>query len=42
MRAVMVCSKCHRRYEDDHLFCPHDGERLVAVLDIKRIRSKRS
>jgi eukaryotic-like serine/threonine-protein kinase len=36
----MVCSKCHRRYEDDHLFCPHDGERLVATVDIKRIRSK--
>jgi serine/threonine protein kinase len=36
----MICPRCHRRYEGDHLFCPHDGERLVAVLDIKRIRSK--
>src|SRR3954468_12149465 len=36
----MFCPRCHRRYEDDHLFCPHDGERLVAALDIKRIRSK--
>src|SRR5512138_1540945 len=38
--AAMHCPKCHRRYQDDHLFCPHDGERLVKVLDIKRIRSK--
>lgn len=36
----MHCPKCHRRYEDDHAFCPHDGERLVKSLDIKRIRSK--
>jgi len=36
----MLCPKCHRRYEDDHLFCPHDGERLVAALDIKRIKSQ--
>jgi serine/threonine protein kinase len=36
----MVCPKCHRLYVDDHRFCPHDGERLVGGLDIKRIRSK--
>jgi eukaryotic-like serine/threonine-protein kinase len=36
----MHCPKCHRRYEDDHAFCPHDGERLVASIDVKRIRSK--
>jgi len=36
----MICPRCHRRYEDDALFCPHDGERLVGALDIKRIRTK--
>jgi serine/threonine protein kinase len=36
----MICPRCHRRYEGDHLFCPHDGEHLVAALDIKRIRTK--
>ncbi len=28
-----------RRYADDHRFCPHDGEKLVASHDIRRIRS---
>lgn len=37
---MLFCPKCHRRYEDDHLFCPHDGERLVGAIDIKRVRSK--
>src|SRR5262245_22863024 len=36
----MICPRCHRRYEDDHMFCPHDGERLVTVIDIKRVKSK--
>ena len=36
----MLCPRCHRRYEGDHLYCPHDGEQLVSKLDIKRIRSK--
>jgi serine/threonine-protein kinase len=37
----MICPRCHRRYEEDGvLFCPHDGERLAAAIDIKRIRSK--
>ncbi len=36
----MICARCHRRYEGEHLFCPHDGEKLVEALDIKRIRSK--
>jgi serine/threonine-protein kinase len=36
----MLCPRCHRRYEGDHLFCPHDGERLVAQLDIKRLRAQ--
>jgi len=35
----MICPRCHRRPEDEALFCPHDGERLVDALDIKRIRS---
>lgn len=37
---AMICTKCHRRFSGDHQFCPHDGERLAATLDIKRIRSK--
>ncbi len=36
----MICPRCHRRYEEEHLFCPHDGERLVAALDVKRVRAK--
>jgi serine/threonine protein kinase len=36
----MICPRCHRRYEGEQLFCPHDGERLVAAIDIKRIRAK--
>jgi serine/threonine-protein kinase len=37
----MICARCHRRFHDDeHLFCPFDGERLVKQLDVKRIRSK--
>ncbi|WP_437953251.1 serine/threonine-protein kinase [Sorangium sp. So ce296] len=36
----MLCPRCHRRYADDHRFCPHDGERLVQSLDIRRIRAK--
>jgi eukaryotic-like serine/threonine-protein kinase len=36
----MICPRCHRRYEGEQLFCPHDGERLVAAVDIKRIRAK--
>jgi serine/threonine-protein kinase len=36
----MICPRCHRRYWDDHRFCPHDGEALVAALDIRRLRAK--
>ncbi len=36
----MLCPRCHRRYADDHRFCPHDGEKLVASHDIRRIRSQ--
>jgi serine/threonine protein kinase len=36
----MLCPRCHRRYEDDHAFCPHDGERLAPGADIRRIRSQ--
>ncbi|WP_437676382.1 serine/threonine-protein kinase [Sorangium sp. So ce131] len=36
----MLCPRCHRRYADDHRFCPHDGEKLVQALDIRRIRSQ--
>ncbi|WP_437813406.1 serine/threonine-protein kinase [Sorangium sp. So ce1078] len=36
----MLCPRCHRRYADDHRFCPHDGEKLVQSLDIRRIRAK--
>ncbi|MGK4008237.1 serine/threonine-protein kinase [Sorangium sp. So ce1036] len=36
----MLCPRCHRRYADDHRFCPHDGEKLVGALDIRRIRSQ--
>jgi serine/threonine-protein kinase len=36
----MICPRCHLRYDADHLFCGRDGERLVEVVDIKRIRSK--
>jgi len=36
----MICARCHRRFQDDHLFCPHDGEQLVSAIDIRRVRSK--
>ncbi|WP_437655087.1 serine/threonine-protein kinase [Sorangium sp. So ce1182] len=36
----MLCPRCHRRYADDHRFCPHDGEKLVKSLDIRRLRSQ--
>lgn len=36
----MICTKCHRRFSGDHQFCSHDGEKLAAHIDIKRIRSK--
>ncbi len=36
----MLCPRCHRRYAEDHRFCPHDGEKLVQSLDIRRIRSR--
>jgi serine/threonine-protein kinase len=36
----MFCPRCFRRYKDDHLFCPHDGMKLSAGPDIKRIKSK--
>jgi eukaryotic-like serine/threonine-protein kinase len=36
----MFCPRCHRRYTSDHLFCPHDGEKLVGALDFRRIRSQ--
>lgn len=36
----MFCERCHRRYEEDHLFCPHDGARLVDSANAKRFRSK--
>jgi serine/threonine-protein kinase len=36
----MICPRCHRRYDGDHQFCPHDGERLVEGIDVKRIRAK--
>lgn len=29
----MFCERCHRRYESDHRFCPHDGAALVERLD---------
>jgi serine/threonine-protein kinase len=36
----MICARCYRRYDGDTLFCPHDGDRLVGSVDIKRVRSK--
>lgn len=36
----MLCQRCHRHYDDEHQFCPHDGERLADSLDIRRIRSQ--
>jgi serine/threonine-protein kinase len=36
----MICPRCHFRYGADHLFCGRDGERLVEVVDIRRVRSK--
>ena len=36
----MICPRCYRSYEQTALFCPHDGERLAATIDIKRVRSK--
>lgn len=36
----MLCPRCHRRYAQDHRYCPYDGEKLVAALDIRRIRAQ--
>lgn len=36
----MLCPRCHRHFDDEHHFCPHDGERLADSLDIRRIRSQ--
>lgn len=36
----MICQRCFRRFDGDQRFCPHDGEALVATLDVKRVRSK--
>jgi serine/threonine-protein kinase len=36
----MICTKCHRRFSEEHQFCPHDGEKLAKTIDIKRIRSQ--
>jgi serine/threonine-protein kinase len=36
----MFCSRCFRRYHEDHRFCPHDGTQLLERPDIRRIRSK--
>jgi serine/threonine-protein kinase len=32
----MVCPRCFRRFETDHLFCSHDGERLGTALEVAR------
>ncbi len=34
----MICPRCHRQYHDDHRFCPHDGDKLVEALDVRRIK----
>jgi eukaryotic-like serine/threonine-protein kinase len=36
----MICLRCHRRFEDDHVFCPNDGEPLEAHADVGRLRSR--
>jgi serine/threonine protein kinase len=36
----MLCPRCFRRYDDEHQFCPHDGEKLAGAADVRRIRSK--
>ncbi|HSN96903.1 MAG TPA: serine/threonine-protein kinase [Candidatus Nanopelagicales bacterium] len=36
----MICPRCYRRYDEDHLFCPHDGAQLAERPDIRRIRTK--
>jgi eukaryotic-like serine/threonine-protein kinase len=36
----MYCRRCHRRYEEDELFCPQDGERLLDRPHVKHVRAK--
>src|SRR4051812_45292306 len=36
----MFCERCHRSFGADHLFCPHDGDKLVDAPDTKRFPSR--
>ncbi len=37
----MYCPRCLRRFDDEeHRFCPYDGERLVATPDVSLLRAK--
>ncbi|HVY45964.1 MAG TPA: serine/threonine-protein kinase [Minicystis sp.] len=38
----MYCRRCHRRYEDDSLFCAWDGEKLSPKPLAKHVRHKPS
>jgi eukaryotic-like serine/threonine-protein kinase len=38
----MFCQRCHRRFGDDYLFCPHDGEKLGDAPDLERLETQPS
>lgn len=38
----MFCHRCHRRFGDEYLFCPHDGEKLGHAPDLERLQAQHS
>jgi len=36
----VFCARCHREYEDDAVFCPYDGDRLVASRKVESLRAR--
>ncbi|HVY47678.1 MAG TPA: serine/threonine-protein kinase [Minicystis sp.] len=36
----MFCPRCHRGYDESHLYCPSDGERLLESLNVASFPAK--
>jgi hypothetical protein len=32
-KSGMICPRCHRGYDSDARFCPHDSEKLVPYFE---------
>jgi eukaryotic-like serine/threonine-protein kinase len=39
---LVFCGRCHRGFEEDHRFCPYDGEPLTERPEIGRIKSRQT